>query len=54
MVKVFRKGSEIYYQCEECRLFYKSEEFAKKCEEWCKKHRSCNLEIIKHAVNINL
>ncbi|MEM2918685.1 MAG: hypothetical protein QXY62_04220 [Candidatus Altiarchaeota archaeon] len=38
------------WQCEECKLFYKEKNFAKKCEEWCKKHNSCNLEIIKHAI----
>jgi len=38
------------YQCEECGLFYADEETAKKCQAWCTEHRSCNLEIIKHAV----
>ena len=38
------------YQCEECKLLYKDEEIANKCEQWCKRTHSCNLEIIKHAV----
>lgn len=38
------------YVCKECGYTYKSEEWAKKCEDWCKKHKSCNLEIIKHAI----
>lgn len=38
------------FQCEECSMFYKEEEIAKQCEEWCKRTKSCNLDIIKHAV----
>ena len=37
------------YECEECHLFYKDAKWAKKCEEWCIEHKSCNLEITKHA-----
>jgi len=37
------------YICAECRLHYKDKEWAEKCEKWCKKHKSCNLEIIDHA-----
>lgn len=36
--------------CEECNLKYKEKEIAKKCEDWCKKTKSCNLDIIKHAI----
>lgn len=39
------------YLCEECNLLYKDEALAKKCEEWCREKKSCNLEITKHAVN---
>ena len=38
------------YQCGECKLVYKSKRLAEKCEQWCKKHKSCNLEITKHAI----
>ena len=38
------------YQCEECFLRYADKEWAKKCEAWCKKYKSCNLEIIDHAI----
>ncbi len=38
------------FLCEECGLFYKDKSFADKCEEWCAKHNSCNLEITKHAI----
>ena len=29
---------------------YYNEKTAKKCEEWCKKNKSCNLDIIKYAI----
>lgn len=37
------------YVCPECDLSYKDQEWAKKCAAWCREHKSCNLEIIKHA-----
>jgi hypothetical protein len=39
------------YLCEECDLLYQEEELAKKCEDWCRVKKSCNLEITKYAVN---
>ena len=38
------------YQCEECGFYYADNEWAKKCEAWCREHKSCNLEITGHAV----
>src|SRR3989344_1129878 len=38
------------YQCKECGLKYADRKWAAKCEEWCKKHKSCNLEIIEYAI----
>lgn len=40
-----------FYICPECRLSYTNKELAKKCEAWCKKYNSCNLEITKYSVN---
>lgn len=37
------------YQCKECGFHYKGKELAEKCEDWCKKHKTCNIEIIKQA-----
>ncbi len=37
------------YQCKECLLWYADKSWAEKCEQWCKKNKSCNLEITKHA-----
>ncbi len=39
------------YTCPECGLSYNKKDLAKRCEDWCKKHKSCNLEITKQAVN---
>jgi hypothetical protein len=38
-----------FWVCEECEMKYKSSDFADKCEKYCKKNKSCSLEIIKHA-----
>tara|TARA_B100001971_G_scaffold138572_1_gene128034 strand:+ start:294 stop:437 length:144 start_codon:yes stop_codon:yes gene_type:complete len=38
------------FQCQECGLKYRDKEIAEKCQAWCKEHNSCNLEIIKDAV----
>ncbi len=52
MVKEEIKKVKEYYQCGECEFFYKDKEWAKKCEDFCKKHKSCSIEITKHAVEI--
>ncbi len=52
MVKsVGRKGKE-YYQCEECGFFYADKKWAEKCEDFCKEHNACDVEIIKHAAKL--
>ncbi len=43
----FAKG---FYSCNECKLKYKDKSWAEKCQKWCKATKSCNLEIIKHAI----
>jgi hypothetical protein len=52
-MKKIEEQNKVLYQCEECSHFYETEELAKKCEEWCKEHKSCNLEIIKYAVRVS-
>jgi len=49
--KTKKEREKRLYQCPECGLWYREKKWAKKCENWCKKHKSCNLEIIKHAIN---
>ncbi len=38
------------FVCSECSLSYADKEWARKCQVWCREHKSCNLEIIKHAL----
>ncbi len=45
-----RGGSERLYECKECGMHYRDAALAKRCEAWCRAHRSCNLEIVKYAV----
>lgn len=39
-----------YFQCKICKIYYKEKSLADKCEEWCKNHNSCNIEILKYSV----
>lgn len=52
-MKEIDENNKKLYQCEECGLKYPQKEWAEKCEAWCKEHKSCNLEIIKHAKTNN-
>ena len=53
MVKEITKNGKKYYECEACNMmYYESKEMAQKCEDFCNKYKSCDLEIIKHAVEI--
>ena len=44
------KKAEVY-ACPECGLSYTDKDLAERCEDWCKTHNSCNLEITKHSIN---
>jgi len=52
MVREISKNNKKYYQCEECKFFYGTKSLARKCENWCEKYKSCNLEITKNSVKI--
>ena len=52
MVKETKKGGKAYYICEECDFAYETKEWAQKCQDWCREHHSCSLEITKYAVNL--
>src|SRR3989338_7482344 len=41
------------YKCIECSLIYDDKKIAKWCQDWCREHKSCNLEITKYALNKN-
>ncbi len=44
------KNAQVF-TCPECGLGYTEKELSQKCETWCKKHNSCNLEITKYSIN---
>lgn len=50
MVNVIQHENKKLYQCEECGLKYEDKKIAEKCQAWCREHKSCNLDLIKHAV----
>lgn len=52
MVNRINKGGKEYYICEECGFAYRNNKTAKECEDYCKKYKSCSLEITKKAVKI--
>lgn len=41
-----------FFQCPECELHYRSQEIAKKCEEFCKAHNACSVEITRYAIEL--
>ena len=49
MVKEIKKNEETLYICETSGFAYKQKEWAEKCQQWCKEHQSCNLEITQHG-----
>lgn len=50
VTEVHTDSSEKLYQCAECGLRYREREIAARCEKWCRAHKSCNIDVIKHAV----
>ncbi|MBI2576300.1 hypothetical protein HYV84_03730 [Candidatus Woesearchaeota archaeon] len=44
------KETKNLFKCDECGFFYRDFSVAKRCEDWCKKYKSCNIEITKFAV----
>ncbi|OGB90112.1 hypothetical protein A2625_04795 [candidate division WOR-1 bacterium RIFCSPHIGHO2_01_FULL_53_15] len=52
MVKKIELAGKKYFECPICGLDYEEEEWAEKCEAWCSKYPSCNLETVKHSVGI--
>jgi len=51
MVKKEKINDKEYYLCEGCKFYYKDKNQAEKCQDWCNKNHSCNIEITKSAVN---
>jgi hypothetical protein len=44
------REKEGLFVCEACGFLYSERNLARKCEEWCKTHHSCNMEITRHSV----
>ena len=51
MMKTVQENTSTHYVCEECGMKYADKAWAEKCEQWCREHHTCNLEIIQHAVD---
>lgn len=49
--KIRTKAAVRLYRCDECGLAYREKNIACRCAAWCRKHKSCNLSIIAHAVS---
>lgn len=43
-------SAENLFTCPLCGLRYRTKDLAERCQAWCREHKSCNLEIIQHAV----
>ncbi|MBI1973954.1 hypothetical protein HYS54_04015 [Candidatus Micrarchaeota archaeon] len=52
MVSQSSKSGSTVFSCEECGFAYAENEWARKCEGWCRAHKSCNLEITRHALRV--
>jgi hypothetical protein len=50
MVKSISFGKGVAFQCEECGFKYLDEETAGRCEDFCKTHKSCSIQITRNAL----
>ncbi|MBI4186759.1 MAG: hypothetical protein HY530_04550 [Chloroflexi bacterium] len=49
MVKKLLKDNKTLYVWEACDFAYQEEEWAQKCQQWCEKYSTCNIEITQHG-----
>lgn len=52
MVSKTAKEGKPCFLCGECGFAYETRELAQKCQDWCREHHSCSLDITKYAVNL--
>ena len=52
MVKEIIIDKKMFYQCGDCKLIYKDDKWAEKCEKWCLVHHTCNLAITNHKLSM--
>lgn len=42
--------SEKTFRCPECGMHYRDRKIAKRCEDFCRSHQACSLEIAKLSI----
>ena len=52
MVKGVKVADRRFFVCEECGLGYETPSLAADCEEHCRTHLACSLEIARQAVYV--
>ncbi len=53
MVTKLQRGKKTLYVCDECRFAYTERKWAEQCEQWCREHHTCNLQITQHGVPLD-
>ena len=48
----FRGGR--YHTCEDCHLHYEDKSWADRCEDWCTRNGTCNLDITRNSLEAQL
>ncbi len=51
MVRKISESGERLFICEVCGFAYEEKSWAEMCEEYCRKHNACSLDIARHAVH---
>lgn len=52
MVERLNKEGKNYFKCEVCYMYYPKEGLAQECENFCKENNACDVNLIKHSVDI--
>jgi len=50
MVQETNLEGQIVFKCEKCGWMYRDKSIAEKCENYCEKHRACNIEYQRFAI----
>ena len=53
MVHEKKKDDKTYYICDDCGFAYLEKQWAEKCETSCRETKTCNVEVTKHAVQLD-
>jgi hypothetical protein len=52
MVKEINFEGKIAFVCEKCGWMYRDLNKAEECQDYCKKHNACSLELTKYAIKV--